>query len=94
MKLNNDFRTSLEIKKGWWIEERATVPCILPADGLLAVFRLVDVELLLDSNYPWVKERYRKVWFFNGSKDREIAESSNDRVYANPQILWRHYLSL
>lgn len=90
-----DFRSHFEVKKGWWIEERSSVPCILPADGLLAVFRTGDVETLMDSKYP--HQRYsanHKVWWFNETKDREIAEDLGDgRIYANPQVLTEHYLN-
>lgn len=89
-----DFRSYPETKRGWWIETRSSVPCILPADGLLAVFRTSDVETLMDEKYP--HKRYsdsRKVWWFNGTKDREIAEDIGDgRIYANPQVLLEHYL--
>jgi hypothetical protein len=87
-----DFRTYFERKRGWWIETRATVPCILPVDGLLAVFRAIDVEAIMDANYPHGQDGHRKVWWFHEGKDREIAELDGDRVYANPQVLWDHFL--
>lgn len=87
-----DFRSSFERRNGWWIEKRSTVPCILPKDGLLAVFLRKDVEALLDANYPHSTEPTRKVWWFNDTKDREIAETDDGRVYANPQVLLTHYL--
>lgn len=89
-----DFRSHFEVKKGWWIEERSSVPCILPADGLLAVFRTRDVEPLMDQKYPHQKYPGRKVWWFNETKDREIAEDLGDgRIYANPQVLMEHFLN-
>ena len=87
-----DLRSRSERRRGWWIETRATVPCILPQDGTLTVFRLTDVESTLDANYPHHIEPNRKVWYFNSSRDREIAESDGPRVYANPRVLWTHFL--
>lgn len=87
-----DFRTYTERKQGWWVETRSTIPCILPKDGLLAVFLLKDVEQLMDSKYPVAVFNGQKVWFFNSTRDREIAEQDGDRVYANPQVLTTHYL--
>lgn len=87
-----DIRTYRQRKLGWWIEERATVHCILPKDGLVAVFRREDVETLMDKTYPHAYRGQEKVWFFNDSYDREIAETEDDRVVANPQVLWQHFL--
>jgi hypothetical protein len=87
-----DFRTSREIAKGWVYEPRATVPCILPSDGLLAVFRLKDVEAVLNANYPKRGGAGNARWYFNDSYDREIADQDGDRVYANPQVLWQHFM--
>lgn len=88
----NDFRDHFEKKRGWWLEERATVPCIIPKDGLLAVFRREDVETMMDNKYPHGNNGSTKVWWFNDTKDREIAEVENGRVYANPQVLWEHFM--
>lgn len=88
-----DFRTYREKKSGWWIEERSSVPCILPKDGLLAVFLLKDVEALMDNHYPSKGKGQEKRWFFNETFDREIAEIMDDRVYANPQVLYYHFLN-
>ncbi len=88
-----DIRTRYEKKKGWWIEERATVPCALPADGLIVVFRREDVEVLMDATYPHARRRGGKVWWFNESRDREIAEiDCENRISANPQVLWSHFM--
>lgn len=87
-----DFRTYRERKQGWWVETRSSIPCILPKDGLLAVFQLKDVQELLDTNYPYTIVNKQRVWFFNSTRDREIAEQDGDRVYANPQVLTTHYL--
>lgn len=86
-----DFRTSSEKKAGWWQETRATVPCILPRDGQLAVFQRKDVENIMDEKYPHSKQQ-NKIWWFNETKDREIAECDDDRIYANPQVLWTHFM--
>ena len=75
-------------KKYWLIETKATVPCAVTKDGLVVMFNLQDVKFFLDNTYP----HEGKLWFFNESRDREIAEQMGSRVYANPQILWRHYL--
>lgn len=89
-----DFRTTLERRKGWWIEERSTVPCILPPDGLLAVFRTQDVLQILNAYYPWFyNDKWgNRHWYFNETKDREIAEQDAERVLANPCVLWDHFL--
>lgn len=88
-----DFRTHFERKKGWWIEERATIPCILPKDGLLAVFRRSDIEEFMDKTYPHKKRSdSEKVWYFNETRDREIAEIDGDRIACNPQVLLEHFM--
>lgn len=88
-----DLRTRGEIRAGWWIEERASVLCALPKDGLIVVFKREDVEAILDAAYPHIGQGDRKVWFFNNSKDREIAEiDSEGRISANPQVLWEHFI--
>lgn len=88
-----DFRTTTEKRRGFWIEERSKVPCILPKDGLLAIFKLGDVEKLMDEKYPHKGKGENKKWYFNDTFDREIAEIMEGRVYANPQVLWEHYLN-
>lgn len=84
----------LEEKKGWWFEPRSSVPCALPADGLVCVFNLEDVKAVLDEHYPTKKYRDGKiVWYFNETRDREIAECDDGkRVTANPQVLWTHFM--
>lgn len=92
-KLMQDIRTHFEKKKGWWIEERSTVPCALPADGQVVAFRRVDIEKLMDEKYPsHTYANSEKVWYFNETRDREIAETQDDRIVCNPQVLWEHYL--
>lgn len=88
----NDFRNNWEVKRGWWVEERSIKPCILPPDGQLAVFPLRDVEDLMDRKYPFKRVSGEKHWYFNNTFDREIAEQCDGRVYANPQVLWEHFL--
>lgn len=88
-----DFRTHIEKKRGFWVEERSSVPCILPADGQLAIFLAKDIEALMDATYPFeIRNGLDKVWYFNTTKDREIAEADGDRIYCNPQVLLQHYL--
>lgn len=87
-----DFRTYFEKKKGFWVEEKATVPCILPADGQLAIFLLEDIQALMNQTYPLEVRGDEIVWFFNETRDREIAETDGDRVYCNPQVLLKHYM--
>jgi len=82
----------MQRKNGWWFEERATVQCALPADGLVVVFNRVDVEATLDLHYPHARRNGEKVWWFNTTKDREIAESDGDIITANPRILWDHFM--
>lgn len=88
-----DIRTHYERKKGWWLETRSTIPCALPPDGLIVVFRREDAEELMDRLYPHEVIRGEKVWFFNSTKDREIAEIDVEgRISANPNVLWEHFL--
>lgn len=82
----------LEQKSGWWVETRATILAELPADGQIVRFRLADVEAILDAHYPHRRYGGAKVWYFNATRDREIAEQISDEVYANPNILWDHFL--
>jgi hypothetical protein len=88
-----DFRTYSEKKKGFWVETRSSVPCILPKDGLLAIFMRKDIEEFMDQNYPSEIDEARKVWYFNQSRDREIAETDDDRIYANPRVLIENFLT-
>jgi hypothetical protein len=85
-----DMRTYYEKKKGFWMEADSIVPCMVTSDGLLVVFELLFVKELLDAHYPFNKEQ--GVWFFSETRDREIAEIEGDRVYANPQLLYSHFL--
>ena len=80
----------IEKKHGWWVEEKATIPCKLPKDGALAVFNLTDCEEVLNGNYP----KGDGVWYFNDTKDREIAELRGNEVFCNPQVLWRHFYNV
>lgn len=89
-----DLRTPHEKRKGWWIEERATIPCALPKDGLIVVFRREDIEDFMDRTYPFETFRGQKIWFFNSTKDREIAEvDCENRISCNPQVLLKHFMS-
>lgn len=88
-----DIRTHFEKRRGWWVEERATVPCAVPADGGVVAFQREDIEKFMDETYPHAGTGIRKVWYFNETRDREIADcDANDRVICNPQVLWRHYM--
>lgn len=87
-----DFRTRRERLKGYWLEEKASVPCIVTADGLLVIFRFKDVVNHLKMVYPHTMRNGQIVWHFNGSKDREVAEQDGDRVYANPRVLWEQFM--
>lgn len=89
----DDIRSRFEVKHGWWIETRCPIPNALPKDGLLVVFRRADIEPLMDQHYPHGKVGGKKIWWFNSTKDREIAELDyDDRVYCNPQVLWTHFI--
>lgn len=87
-----DFRTNFEKKKGWWVETRATVPCILPADGQVVAFKRADIEKLMNEKYPYADTPCGRVWYFNKTRDREIAEIDGDRIVCNPQVLWEYFL--
>jgi hypothetical protein len=88
-----DIRTYQEKKRGWWIEEHATIPCALDKQGLIVCFRREDAEKLMDETYPHVGKGINKRWYFNSTKDREIAEIDvEDRISANPQVLFQHFL--
>ena len=76
----------IERKHGFRLETHNGVEYAVLPDGLLIIFNLQDIEAILNKHYP----KGNKVWFFNESKDREIAEKRGDRVYCNPQVLWRH----
>lgn len=80
----------VERKTGWWIEVQSTVPCGVSKDGLIVKFYLKDVKEVMDKQYPFSSKW--KVWYFNSTKDREIAEIVDEFVYANPQVLWTHFM--
>jgi hypothetical protein len=97
VRIVDDFRTHFETKRGFWIEERSSIPCILPKDGQLAIFRRSEAEEVLNKNYPYrdYNGGEDRIWFFNATRDREIANTeglSDGRVYCNPQVLWEHFL--
>ena len=74
-------------KKYWWVETRSTIPCAFTNDGQMCMFFLKDVEEILNKKYP----KEGKVWFFNQTLDREIAEVRDDKALCNPQVYWRHF---
>lgn len=91
-----DIRTPYQIRGGWWVEPKSRVACIFTKDGLLCAFRRSDVEALMDRKYPFQIKHGRKIWYFNDTLDREIAEmdmmkGSDDQVVCNPQVYWQHY---
>jgi hypothetical protein len=93
LEKSSQLKTNMKItwqekKHGWWIETKATVPCKVSQDGQVVVFDLADVQASLDAEYP----HDDKVWWFNEIKDREVAERRGKEVFANPQVLWRHFL--
>ena len=91
----DDLRTYLECKKGWWIEGRATVSCAVSKDGLIVVFKRSEIEKFMDETFPHKGKGYNKVWYFNSFLDREIAEIDvENRISANPQVLWKHFLQI
>lgn len=85
-------RTYQEIKKGWWIETKATILCALPPDGQIVVFRRAHIEYLMDAEFPHHGHGWKKIWWFPG-KDREIAEVDVEgRISCNPQVLWQFFM--
>ncbi len=88
MELIGEVRTKHEIRMGWWIETRASVRCALPKDGLLVVYNRATVEAIFDKHYPHRGTGFTKVWYFNATRDREIADIDTEgRICANPQTL-------
>lgn len=91
-----DIRTSTQKRAGWWIEPKSRVPTIFTKDGLLCAFRRSDVEALMDRKYPYTFRNRQKIWYFNSTRDREIAEMDrssdpHEHVICNPQVYWEHY---
>ena len=76
-------------KKYYTIETHNGVEYGIIRDGQVIMFNRADIEPILNKHYP---QGFNggKVWYFNNTKDREIAELRGSRVYANPQVLWRH----
>ena len=76
--------------KYWYTEtfilKDKKVTCAWANDGLLVMFDAQDIEPILNEHYPHNK----KVWWFNDTHDREIAERRDDRIICNPQVYWRH----
>lgn len=89
-----EIRTRGEIKHGWWIETRATIPCAVDKEGFLAIFFRADAEKLMDECYPHEVRRGQKIWWFNDTFDREIAEvDADNRIVTNVQVLLRHFMT-
>lgn len=91
-----DIRTPSQKRAGWWMEPKSRVPCAFTEDGLLCAFRRSDIEALMDRKYPHELIGSQKVWFFNETKDREIADMERTKdphgqILCNPQVYWTHY---
>ncbi len=97
MSIHEDFRTRIQIQRGWWMEERSSVPCKVSADGLLVAFHRKDVEEVLDEHYEYIRQVNgpEKRWYTNTQYDYEIAELdiTDDVIYCKPNVLWDHFLT-
>lgn len=71
-------------------EDGQLLECAIANDGLLYMFEGLSIIDLLIKHYPF--DRERKVWFFNRSLDREIAETQGSRILVNPQFVTKHFL--
>ncbi len=82
-------KLSFTEKKYYTLESHNNVEYAVIHDGQVIMFDAADIVPTLNKHYPqgW---NSKKVWYFNETKDREIAELRDSRVYANPQVLWRH----
>lgn len=82
-----------ERKAGWWVEEKALLPCAVSKDGQLIKLMKEDALGFMMSHYPHGhRDGAIRVWYFNDAKDREIAEMIGDEIFANPRVLWDHLL--
>lgn len=86
------FLSPREIKRGYRMEPRSRIPTAIFPDGLLIAFLRADGEAFMDAHYPSRGAGDAKVWFFNNTYDREIAEIDGDRIIANPRVLWDHLM--
>ena len=75
-------------EKKYWITCRVgIIDAAVSKDGLMFMFDQKDIQDAL-GKYP----RGNKVWYFNESRDREIAELGYDsRVTVNPQFVYQNY---
>lgn len=97
-QVQDDIRTYAQKRAGWWMEKYSRVPCAFIDDGLLCAFRRVDIEALMDRTYPHIRRGGMKIWYFNETKDREIADmdlavvpGEVQQIICNPQVYWQHY---
>lgn len=67
------------------------IDCLCDNEGLSYRFKLSDVEPYLEK-YP----KGNKVWYFNETKDREIAEimpTDRDQITVNPRFISSNFKS-
>lgn len=76
----------LRKEEQWWEETRSTKRVAFTADGTLCAYNLDDIKPILDAHYPFDDGK----WYFNETRDREIANTAGDVVYCNPQVFWQH----
>lgn len=75
------------------VDTKRTIDCLVDNDGLLFRFKLIDIEHILAA-YPTGKRGRNTVWYFNKTRDREIAELDGDEVIVNPQFVYRNFSTI
>lgn len=76
-----------QLAKGWRLEKCDGIIYGIGPDGLTIHFTPDDIVGLLDKNYP----HDDRVWWFNETRDREIAEKFNSEIVCNPQVLYQNF---
>jgi hypothetical protein len=77
-------------KRYWNICYADNIECAICHDGLLFKFDLADIAHILNK-YPTNFDH--TVWYFNDTKDREIAElcAIDLTVTVNPQFMYQNF---
>lgn len=85
-------RLSRTDKRYWNIAYCDSLECAVTKDGQLFMFQPEDIAHLL-KQYLKGNNGESTVWYFNETKDREIAEydETRDRITVNPQFCYQNF---
>lgn len=82
-------------KKYWQVayvecEDGKLLECAVSKDGLLFKFSYQDIQMQL-RQYSTTGMNSNQVWYFNETRDRQIADTDGEYVNVNPQFVWQNF---